>query len=48
MIIDKNVTTMVNKKAVELIESKFDNLIETIDDVKDGLIYKLDRRDIYE
>lgn len=32
--IDKNVTAMVNKEARELVEKKFDNLIEAIEEAK--------------
>lgn len=39
--ISNNFDAAVNKRAQKLIKNKFDNLIETIDDIKDDVIEKL-------
>lgn len=40
--IDNNVMFMINKKATELIEEKFDGIINTLEDVKSNIIDKID------
>lgn len=40
--IDNNVMFMINKRATELIEEKFDGLINTLEDAKNNLIDKID------
>lgn len=39
--INNNFDEAVNKEAQKLIKNKFDNLIETIDDIKDEVVEKL-------